>query len=81
MFSGLVLLLLLHGDSTLDVTDLAIAETAATAAANAHLLAAVADHPHLDAVTTLLARMNVVTVIETTMTAAAPAALTSATVR
>lgn len=70
-----------RGDSTLDVIDLARAETVVTAGANAHLLAAVADLPHLAAGTTLLARTIAVTVAASTTTAAALAALTTATER
>ena len=53
--------------------------TAVAAAVNAHHLAAVADRHLLVAETTLLARMTVVNAIVTTMTAAAPEALTIAT--
>lgn len=79
--SGLAHLLLLRGDLTLDVIDLAIAATAATTVANGRLLAAVADLLLLEDATTLLARMIAVIVTEITMTAAAPAALTTVTVR
>ena len=49
------------------------------AAVNAHRLAAVVDPLLLVAVTTPLARMNVVTETATTMNAAAPEALMTAT--